>query len=62
MTYQKVPNLSVLCNLTIVISSLNICIHKDANEFGNHFRIFCARMVQNAESAWNVLDSGKRGR
>ena len=28
---------------------------RDSNEFGNHFNIFCARMVQSAESAWTAL-------
>ena len=37
------------------IRSLNICKHRDLNEFGNHFRMSSARMVHSAESLWTVL-------
>ena len=35
--------------------SLNICKHREANESGNHFRIFSAKKVQSAESVRTVL-------
>ena len=51
--FKNLPLYLLLKYSTIML--LNICKQKDSYEFGNHFRILSARMVQSAESAWTVL-------
>ena len=56
MSYKK--NLLIICYLYTYssIRLLIICKHRDSNEFGNHFCILSAGMVQSSESTWTVLN------